>query len=174
MPAVTCPSCGEKGKIPGTFIGTRIKCKKCGNAFLVTPPSSKPVVSAAPAAVSVPAAAAPSAHVAAGDGIAVEGLDDAAWSSTPVAAVEHDHDHDHDHDHELSPSFSASHPEGVKQYKLLTPKDRYFDGKFDLERLEQALNHYAREGWVVKGVATPHIAGFSGGEREQLVILLER
>jgi hypothetical protein len=38
MPSATCPSCGEKGKIGSNLIGTRIKCKKCGNSFLVAAP----------------------------------------------------------------------------------------------------------------------------------------
>jgi hypothetical protein len=180
MPTVTCPSCGEKGKIPGTFIGTRIKCKKCGNAFLVTPPAAKAPATAG-VGVGASAGQAPAAaHVAAGGEheIAVEGLDEASWSATPVATAEHDPDQEHHHD-EATSSFTASPGEGhaasgIKQYKLLTPKDKYFEGKFDLERLEQALNHFAKDGWVVRSMATPHVAGFSGGEREQLIVLLER
>jgi uncharacterized protein (DUF983 family) len=38
MPSVTCPSCGEKGRIPTQFLGTRIKCKICGVSFLVAGP----------------------------------------------------------------------------------------------------------------------------------------
>ncbi len=61
-----------------------------------------------------------------------------------------------------------------RHYKVLTQKDRYFEGKFDLARLEEALNHYAGEGWVVRAMATPHVTGFSGGPREEIVVLLER
>jgi uncharacterized protein (DUF983 family) len=39
MPYVTCPTCGERGKIPSSLIGVRIKCRKCGLSFQVTPPS---------------------------------------------------------------------------------------------------------------------------------------
>ena len=178
MPNVTCPSCGEKGKIPGTFIGTRIKCKMCGNAFLVTPPAAKTPAVAAAAAVAAPHVPAPVTSRG-GNEIAVEGLDDSAWSATPVAAAEQDPDLEHEHHDEATSSFTASQAPGhvgtgVKQYKLLTPKDKYFEGKFDLDRLEQALNHLARDGWVVKAMSLPHVAGFSGGEREQLIVLLER
>jgi len=38
----------------------------------------------------------------------------------------------------------------MKQYKVLTQKDRFFAGKFDPEKLESAINSYASEGWVVK------------------------
>lgn len=176
MPTVTCPSCGEKGKIPPTLVGSRIKCRKCATSFLVAPATPK-----TPAATPEPSAALVGA-VAAGkprneDQIEVDGLDDAAWSSTPVVTEEHDHDHDHpEHHHDDSHNAFSPHPESasIKQYKILTPKDKYFEGKFDLEKLEQALNHFARQGWVVKGMSTPHVAGFSGGDKEVLVIVLER
>ena len=31
-------------------------------------------------------------------------------------------------------------PAGVRQYKLLTSKDKIFEGKFELTRLEEAIN----------------------------------
>ena len=57
---------------------------------------------------------------------------------------------------------------------MLTQKDRFFEGKFELSRLETALNHYAAQGWVVRAMATPLVTGFSGGPREEIVVLLER
>ena len=62
----------------------------------------------------------------------------------------------------------------MREYKLLTPKDKFFDGKFELSRLEEALNHYARHGWVAKALSTPHVKGFSGVFEEGVVVLLER
>ena len=35
MPYVTCPTCGERGKIPPNLVGARIKCRKCGLSFMV-------------------------------------------------------------------------------------------------------------------------------------------
>ena len=55
-----------------------------------------------------------------------------------------------------------------------TAKDKYFDGKFDLTRLEEALNHFGRQGWTVKSMSTPHIKGFSVALEETIVVLLER
>lgn len=167
MPSVSCPSCGEKGKIPGKFIGIRIKCKKCGTGFLVEGPAAR---------VAARETSQLSEHRP--DGIEVEGLDSTSWSATP----EPDH---HSEVHEDAPSsFTAAHPEqgaeaafapaAAKQYKVLTPKDKWFDNKFDLIRLEEALNHFARQGWVVRGMVTPQILGFSGGVKEEFVILLER
>jgi len=179
MPSVVCPTCGEKGKIPNQFIGIRIKCKKCGNSFLVTPPVAKvPVAAAAEAALSAPSSPSEPKF----EGIAIEDLGPDAWSvanSAPAhTTAEHDHAADGEPAHDESDSaFTAAHPidpATVKHYKLLTPKDRYFDGKFDIGRVEDALNYYARQGWVVRSMATPHIAGFSGGPREVFVILLER
>ena len=62
---------------------------------------------------------------------------------------------------------------GRKQYKVMTQKDKWFSQKFDPERLEQALNAYAREGWVVKSICTASIAGF-GQNREELIVIFER
>ena len=171
MPSVTCPSCGEKGKVPSHLVGARIKCRKCNNSFMVTPPAAKPAT-----AVVAAASAAPLSAAVKGDTIEVDGLDESAWSDTPVVAAEHDAEGEH-HEHDEGSSVFAAHPEGHgrKHYKVLTSKDKFF-GKtpFDLVRLEEALNHYASQGWIVRSMATPHIAGFSGGPKEELVVLLER
>lgn len=37
--------------------------------------------------------------------------------------------------------------QNLVQYKVLTQKDRFFAGKFDPAKLEQAVNSYADEGW---------------------------
>lgn len=177
MPSVTCPSCGEKGRVPAQFVGIRIKCKKCGNAFLVAPPA-KSGAEAEPSAGKAASAASRAMEGAPAkpryEGIEVEGLDESSWTTAEVAHDEHDSDHDHPHEEAVS-SFSAHEPSagGMKQYKVLSPRDAFFAGKFDLELLEKAVNHYARQGWVVKGIATPHVVVF-GAEREQIVILMER
>ena len=80
-----------------------------------------------------------------------------------------------------TPSFGASlgvtglmRPEGVKEYKLLTPKDKVFDNKFDLARLEEVINAFALNGWTVRSMTTAQVTAFSGGMREELLVLLER
>jgi len=173
MPSVVCPTCGEKGKIPSQFIGIRVKCKKCGNGFLVTPPAQKAAV-AAESGVHGHAAQEPQF-----DGIVVDDLPADAWATSSPAGEQTTDEHvtDHDTHDESSSAFIAAHPVdpgAVKHYKLLTPKDKYFGGKFELGRVEDALNHYARQGWIVRSMATPLVAGFSGGPKEELVILLER
>lgn len=62
---------------------------------------------------------------------------------------------------------------GQRQYKVLTQKDKWFSGKFDPEKLEQAVNAYAGQGWTVRGITTASIPGF-GGNREELIVLMER
>ena len=61
-----------------------------------------------------------------------------------------------------------------REYKVLTQKDKWFSGKFDPEKLEGAINAYARQGWRVIGCATASIPGLIVGSREEMVIILER
>jgi hypothetical protein len=172
MPFVACPSCGERGKIPPTLVGARIKCKKCGISFNVAPSAAK-----APAAEAQGVAAAPVA--AAHEGIAVEGLDAAAWSASgdqsgDLLRVVPEAEHGPSEGAEVSQAFEAHRPTALKEYKILCSRDKIFEGQFDLARLEAALNQYARQGWIVRGMSTPHLKGFGEGNKEEIVILLER
>jgi len=169
MASVTCPSCGERGKIPSSLIGSRIKCKKCGVSFTVSPPAAKATAPAGSAAVAT--------AVATTEGIEVEGLDASAWSlSTETSGgLKAEASAEPDHKSESSSSFAHAGPaSGHKEYKLLTPRDKVFDGRFDLNRLEEALNHFGRQGWVVRAMLTPHVKGFTGALEETIVVLLER
>jgi len=60
------------------------------------------------------------------------------------------------------------------EYKVITMKDRFFGGKFDPAKLENALNDYATEGWVLKSAATADVPGGLGGSRQELIFILER
>ena len=62
----------------------------------------------------------------------------------------------------------------VKQYKVLTQKDKWFSGKFDPEKLEGAINAYAKQGWRFAGCATASMPGLFNGKREEMVIIMER
>lgn len=62
----------------------------------------------------------------------------------------------------------------MKEYKVLTQKDKWFSGKFDPELLEQAINSYATQGWRVITAATASFPGFFSGNREEMVIIMER
>lgn len=59
----------------------------------------------------------------------------------------------------------------MKQYKVLSQKDKWFSGKFDPAVLENAINAYAEQGWVVKAAFTAQIPGFTGSREEALVIM---
>ena len=62
----------------------------------------------------------------------------------------------------------------MKQYKILSQKDKWFSGKFDPQRLEDAINSYAQMGWIVKAAVTAEIPGIMGHAREEAIIILER
>ena len=61
----------------------------------------------------------------------------------------------------------------MKEYKVLSQKDKWFSGKFDPENLERAMNSYAAQGWRVITCATAKIPSFTG-DREEMIIVLER
>ena len=61
----------------------------------------------------------------------------------------------------------------MKEYKVMTQKDKWFAGKFDPDKLEQAINSYAAQGWQVISVATATIPGF-GGNREEMIVVMGR
>lgn len=65
-------------------------------------------------------------------------------------------------------------PTGEKEYKVLSQKDKWYTGKFDPQLLENALNDYAKMGYRVVGSATAQYTGFAGGNREEIIIILER
>ncbi len=61
----------------------------------------------------------------------------------------------------------------MKEYKVVTQKDRFFAGKFDPEKLEAAINSYATEGWSLKIATTASIPSFTGA-RDEMILILER
>jgi hypothetical protein len=72
-----------------------------------------------------------------------------------------------------SSAKGTSGPGQQREYKVITQKDKWFSGKFDPEKVEGVLNSYAKQGWVMKGVATASVPGF-GGQRDEIVIIMER
>ena len=71
--------------------------------------------------------------------------------------------------------LSSSRKENeMKEYKVLTQKDKWFSQKFDPEALEKALNSYASQGWKVVSAVTATFPGFISGNREEMVVILER
>lgn len=62
----------------------------------------------------------------------------------------------------------------MKEYKVLTQKDKWFSGKFDPELLEKAINSYASQGWRVVTAATASFPGAFTANREEMIIIMER
>ena len=58
----------------------------------------------------------------------------------------------------------------MKEYKVMTQKDKWFSGKFDPIKLEEALNSYAHQGWTLVSCATADISE----SRQEFVAVLER
>ena len=61
----------------------------------------------------------------------------------------------------------------MKEYHVLTMKGKWFSGKFDPQKLQEALNAYAQQGWRLISCATADIPGF-GSARQEFVAVLER
>jgi len=55
----------------------------------------------------------------------------------------------------------------------MSQKDRMFGGKFNPEKVEEAMNAMAAEGWELSGLATAEFPSLTGG-RQELVIFLEK
>lgn len=62
----------------------------------------------------------------------------------------------------------------MKEYKVLTQKDKWFSGKFDPEKVEDALNAYAQQGWEVVATATAKMHALIGGDREEIIVIMHR
>ncbi|NDE59848.1 MAG: DUF4177 domain-containing protein [Acidimicrobiia bacterium] len=61
----------------------------------------------------------------------------------------------------------------MKKFKVMTQKDRMFGGKFNPEKVEEALNAMGAEGWEIGAVATAEFPSITGG-RQELVIILQK
>ena len=59
----------------------------------------------------------------------------------------------------------------MKQYKVLSQKDKWLSGKFDPLKLEEAINAYAKQGWVVKAAFSADFPGSFQMRQETLIIL---
>ena len=159
MPIEVACQCGKSFKAKDEHAGLRAKCPSCG------------------AAIDIPKARSDPPPISDGVGIAdlQEGLKEDrvgnereatltdVWKVLNTIATS------------IRPS-SATSPSGGSQqreYKVITQKDKWFSGKFDPEKVEGVLNSYAKQGWVMKGVARASVPGF-GGQRDEIVIIMER
>ena len=61
----------------------------------------------------------------------------------------------------------------MREYKDLTQKDRWFGGKFEPLKIEQALNSYAQEGWRLVAATTAEFPSMIS-KRDEMIMILER
>lgn len=177
---VNCPACRKGGRVPGGFAGRRIKCGKCGERFVVPSPEIEPdlppdeeilledpipkelfdiVTVDHPGSVGEPSLATPFDA----DSLVASAAEEAATPAPTPAPL-------------LFPATHRSEPsmpETIREYKVLTQKDKWFSGKFDPAALESAMNAYAKQGWRVLAVTTASVPGF-GGNRDEMIVVLER
>ena len=63
----------------------------------------------------------------------------------------------------------------MKEYQVITQKDKWFSGRFDADQLQNLLNQRGREGWRVVSMVSASREGFvTGGDKDELIILLEK
>ncbi|ACL64636.1 hypothetical protein A2cp1_1292 [Anaeromyxobacter dehalogenans 2CP-1] len=76
------------------------------------------------------------------------------------------------------PEVKAAPRRGTHEYKVMTQRDRWFMGKFSPERLEEAVNFYAAEGWRVVGITSADVGtwfgSLGGGMRQEIIVFMER
>ena len=72
------------------------------------------------------------------------------------------------------PPASLKRAARIREYKVLTQKDKAFAGEFSLEKLEPAINSYAAQGWHVVSVTTIGVPAGPGTTREELIVVLGR
>ncbi len=60
------------------------------------------------------------------------------------------------------------------EYRVLSQSDEWFGGQMDPQRLEEVLNAHAQEGWHVVSAVTQSFTGLLTGNRDELLIILER
>lgn len=58
------------------------------------------------------------------------------------------------------------------EYKVITQRDGWFSGSFNVESLEQSLNNHAAEGWRVVNAFTT--ASIWKSAKSEIMIVLER
>lgn len=62
----------------------------------------------------------------------------------------------------------------MKEYKVLSRQDKWFNGKFDPDALEKALNAYAAQGWKLVSAFSASMPSILSGSRDEAICILER
>lgn len=164
-----CP-CGKQSDLPESALGKRVRCNFCGALSIVAPQAEEEdpepdwethIAESLLSAPEAPCGPGTTGVLEVEPVVEAPALFDEVPSGE-VAGAE-----------ETEAVREPARVENAKQYRVLTQRDKWFGGRFDPERFEEALNFFAGQGWVVRSMAAGSIGGFSGN-REELVVLLER
>lgn len=164
-------TCGKQSDLPESALGKRVRCNFCGALSIVAPQAAEEhpeldwethIAESLLSTAEVPVVGPGATGVLEAEPV-VEAP--ALFDEVPPAEAEEAV--------EAEAPAPVARVEGAKEYKVLTQRDKWFGGRFEPERFEEALNFFAGQGWVVRSMAAGSIGGFSGN-REELVVLLER
>ena len=72
------------------------------------------------------------------------------------------------------PPLPPKKPSRLREYKVLTQRDKAFGGEFTPEKLEPAINAYAAQGWLVVSVTPIHFPAGPGATREEVIVVMGR
>ncbi len=159
--------CGRPLRANLEAVGKRTRCPGCGQILIIPSAGGKPETTHI--------APTPTSEI--GDPFALE-LD---WSTVeskiPAAPDTHQVESGAikiDSTHAEGPLVDIARTEdGSRQYRVLSQKDQGFAGKFNAGKLEEILNAYARQGWVLKIAVTMNLPSH-GGHHDEMIVILER
>jgi len=60
------------------------------------------------------------------------------------------------------------------EYRIISQRDKLFSGRFEADSITQVLNQLASEGWRFVGVTSAGVNTLLGGNRDEILIFLER
>lgn len=61
-----------------------------------------------------------------------------------------------------------------KVYKVLTPRDKWFEGNYAPDKLEAAINFYAAKGWHVISVVSTGMPAAPGSPQPEIMVVMGR
>ena len=163
-----CPHCGHNLEVSERGAGLTVVCPECSKSIVIPMPAPEVLVSKIIfncGSCGQPLKAAPDMAGQLIDCPACKKPTEIPFPPRPTPPTPTRH----------AAIAQATRKESImKEYKVLTQKDKWFAGKFDPEKLEQAINSYAAQGWQVISVATASIPSAFGGNREEMIVVMGR
>lgn len=71
-------------------------------------------------------------------------------------------------------SLSALPKKADREYKVISQRDRIFNGQFNAQSLHQVLNSHARKGWRVISCTAVPVYAEDGSEHNEIMVVLEK